>query len=170
MAKESQRPSSLSEVYESVLADKTAQERIWAKVVKTDSCWNWVSCRNRKGYSIFRVRSPKKKCGYQKLLVHRITYELLIGKIPDGLTIDHLCRNRQCVNPQHLEPVTGKVNTLRGAGLTAINARKTVCSRGHPFNEANTYVYKSEKYLGGRKCKMCIRITARELRNRWRLL
>jgi hypothetical protein len=84
---------------------------------------------------------------------HRFAWELLRGAIPDGLTLDHLCRNRRCVNPDHLEPVTAVENTMRGQAPHAINARKTHCLRGHAFDEENTYVRSD----GARICRACVR-------------
>ena len=85
--------------------------------------------------------------------LHRAIYEKFVGPIPDGLTIDHLCRNRLCVNPAHLEPVTLAANVLRGESLPAKNARKTHCPKGHPYDETNTHITKQ----GWRICKACNR-------------
>jgi hypothetical protein len=82
--------------------------------------------------------------------------ELFVGPIPEGLVIDHLCRNRGCINPTHMEPVTNAENVLRGEGPTAVNARKTHCKRGHPFDDVNTYVYAK-----GRACRMCHQLRQR---------
>lgn len=100
----------------------------------------------------------KSKQGYGKLKwegkvihAHRVSYELFIGKIPNGLQIDHLCRNTSCVNPFHLEAVTAKENILRGDSLSAKNARKTSCKNGHKFSKENTIIRKE----GGRACRTC---------------
>lgn len=110
-------------------------------------------------------RYGRIKCHDKPLSVHRIMYEDFVGPIPVGLQIDHLCRNMRCVNPAHLEPVTGRQNTLRGVGPTAQNARKTHCVHGHEFTEDNTYVERG----GGRHCRECHRIRLRRLRLRRRL-
>jgi hypothetical protein len=95
--------------------------------------------------------------GRRGVIVHRFSYEFFVGPIPAGLTIDHLCRNRACFNPVHLEAVTQRENTLRGEGPTAKLARLTHCPKGHPFSKDNTHIYKNR-----RVCKACKRITARE--------
>lgn len=84
---------------------------------------------------------------------HRVAFELIRGCIPNGLVLDHLCRNRGCVNPDHLEPVTFRENIMRGVGYTAQQARKTHCRHGHEFTVENTYVWR-----GGRICRTCRRI------------
>lgn len=96
-------------------------------------------------------------------LVHRLAYAWLVGQIPAGLTLDHLCRNTVCVNPLHLEPVTHRVNVLRGQSGVAANARKTGCPQGHPFDEINTYHYR-----GQRHCRTC-RAEANRRNNAWKV-
>lgn len=124
------------------------QDRFWRHVNKTDSCWLWLGAVSR-GYGHFVVSQRPTKT----LRAHRYSYELLVGQIPEGLTIDHLCRNRLCVNPDHLEPVTMKINVLRNGGPTALNAAKTHCLNGHPFDQQNTHITPK----GLRRCRMCER-------------
>ena len=105
-----------------------------------DGCWNWLGYKSKTGYG---------RCG--RVWAHRRAYELLIGAIPAGLEIDHLCRNRGCVNPGHMEVVTHQENQRRGNSPYGINARKTHCIRGHEFSEANTYISPN----GRRNCRRC---------------
>ena len=145
------KASKMSEVYESLLGQR--EKDFWSKVKKTKSCWNWKkSLRN--GYSVFHI--PGLNSGYG----HIFSYILLVGKIPDGLVIDHLCRNRGCVNPKHMELVTLGENSLRGLSLPAINLKKKVCVNGHEFSKENTLLMKD--YRGNfRRCKECNRTRAR---------
>lgn len=85
---------------------ETAEERFWSKVSKTANCWNWTGCILKAGYGQFYNK--------KKMYTHRYSYELHKGLIPEGLVLDHLCRNRACCNPEHLEAVTNKVNIGRG--------------------------------------------------------
>ena len=105
------------------------------------------------GYGEVTVRSPTAAKGYTTAMAHRIAYEKANGPIPAGMQIDHLCRNRACVNPSHLEAVTQRENLLRGTGTPAKNAAKTQCKHGHPFDATNTYV----KPNGSRQCRACAR-------------
>jgi len=119
--------------------------RFWPRVAKGPDCWIWTGARRSPGgYGTIRGN------GHQ-LLAHRVAYELAIGPIPEGKQLDHLCRNKGCVNPAHLEPVTNRENVLRGVGPSAVNARKTHCVNGHEFTPENTYREKG----GGRACKAC---------------
>ncbi len=89
------------------------------------------------------------------MLAHRFSYELANGPIPEGLQIDHLCRNRGCVRPDHMEAVTPRVNYLRGDSVPAKNARKTECKRGHPFTFQNTLVVERPGFHPSRQCRTC---------------
>jgi len=91
------------------------------------------------------------------LLVHRFSYQLFKGDIPMNLELDHLCRNKLCVNPDHLEAVTHRENVLRGNGLASKQAKQTHCKRGHEFNQENTAIYQ-----GKRECRICLRIGQRK--------
>ena len=129
---------------------KTVEQRFWPKVDKRqDGCWVWQAA-TLKGYGQFNV-------GHRICYAHRVAYELVVGPIPDGLELDHLCRNTLCVNPDHLEPVTMRVNILRSQSEPANNARKTHCPHGHAYDAENTYVNPK----GHRSCRECRRI-------RWR--
>lgn len=126
--------------------------RFWSKVARdpTSGCWEWQAYRNPAGYGVFSMRR-------KTLLAHRWAYEHFIGPIPEGLDLDHLCRNRCCCNPNHVEPVTRKTNVLRGdldamwRGYPSRNAAKTHCPAGHAYDERNTYVDK----IGRRFCRAC---------------
>lgn len=133
----------------------TIEERYWAKVDKSGECWIWTGARLPRGYGRFGVRAGD--CRY----AHRLAYEWLVGPIPHGFVIDHLCNRPWCVNPAHLEAVTIQVNTARGYSnpiITSLNTGKTHCPHGHPYNEANTYVWAK---TGWRQCLTCKRANAR---------
>lgn len=123
-------------------------DRLLPKVQKTSSCWLWTGAKNGE-YGVIGEGGK----GGKMLYAHRASYELFVGPIPKGMTLDHLCRVRSCVNPEHLEPVSMRENTLRGVGPSAINATKTYCIHGHPFDEENTAVRKN----GHRACRTCER-------------
>lgn len=109
-------------------------------------CWLWLGAARSK-----RSRYGSHHHNGKQYLTHRLVYELLVGPIPAELQIDHLCRNRICCNPDHLEPVTIRTNLLRGETLAAANAAKTHCLHGHPLSGENLYLHPN----GGRICKEC---------------
>lgn len=123
----------------------TPEQRFWAKVEKTEDCWNWTA-GHREGYGHFRVDQATA------WPAHRLSYTWLIGPIPDGLNLDHLCRNTFCVRPSHLQPVTQLENVWRSPTHDQWQRLKTHCLKGHPYSGDNLYVHK-----GRRHCKTCRR-------------
>jgi len=131
--------------------------RFWAKIDVTDARWTWTGRLGDDGYA--QLDKPGKHNG--QVSGHRFAYTLLVGPIPEGLVIDHLCRNHACVNPDHLEPVTQRENMLRGVSPWAAKARRTKCKRGgHLLAGANLRV------AVGRECRECSLENSREL-YRW---
>ena len=137
---------------------RPAVDRVLDRVAYSDTpfngtpCWVFTGCLSTSGYG--QVSIGSRVDGTQRnVQAHRVTYEALVGPIPAGLNLDHLCRVTSCVNPAHAEPVTQRVNVLRGAGPTALNAQRTECYRGHPFDDENTYVGPR----GNRACRECAR-------------
>lgn len=129
--------------------DDSFLRRFWSKVEKTENCWNWIGARMKSGYGEITLTSPNGKF---VLYAHRLSYMLYVdGYIPDGMTIDHLCRNRSCINPMHLEVVTPEENKRRGESPLAKFARQTHCLYGHVLDEVNTYINR----LGHRYCRKC---------------
>lgn len=123
-------------------------ERFMSHMVVTEAgCWQWTSPLDHQGYPHLYYEGRTQRA-------HRVGYQLLVGPIPEGLTLDHLCRNRGCVNPEHLEPVTLKVNHERGA-----RAQQTHCKRGHEFTPENTYV-------SAKNCRTCRRCQADAIREK----
>lgn len=113
-------------------------------------CWVYTGYIKPEGYGEGYLNGAK-------VYVHRVAYENLVGPIPEGLQLDHLCRNRACFNPLHLEPVTSRENTMRGENWSAKRAVQTECLRGHAFTDENTYVRPN----GTRWCKECGRARSR---------
>ncbi|CAA9323420.1 MAG: endonuclease [uncultured Gemmatimonadetes bacterium] len=118
-------------------------------------CWQWIRTVDPSGYGVLSINARRH-------LAHRHYYEQQVGPIPEGLVIDHLCRNTRCVNPAHLEAVTTRENILRGVGWSGTHARKTHCPAGHPLEGDNLSAYHLRK--GQRKCLACHAARQRERR------
>lgn len=132
----------------------TTEERFWQKVERTDTCWIWTACRVGVGhYGLFWGGSE-----VGKIYAHRYAYQQFVGPIPEGFVVDHLCRVRWCVNPDHLEPVTPQENLRRMGELAKA---KTHCKRGHLFSADNI---KSRAGGRWRACRECDRIYKRAWR------
>src|SRR5882672_3116293 len=125
--------------------DERLPDRFWRKVSPEpmSGCWIWTATL-RSGYGRFWE-------GHLRT-AHRLAYETMVGTVPDGLELDHLCRTRCCVNPAHLEAVTRTVNMRRGGSPIAQHHAKTQCSNGHAFDDVNTYRWRKRRY-----CKACIK-------------
>lgn len=116
-------------------------------VLAENGCWQWVGQINAvHGYGY-----------YNKLMAHRVSYEMHVALIPEGLVIDHLCRNRACVNPDHLEVVTQRENVLRGESPSAVAARRDACSNGHLYTPENLKVMTKPDGRLYRRCRTCSR-------------
>ena len=118
-------------------------------VDSVSKCWNWNGSHTRKGYAKFWWNNKTE-------LAMHFSYETFVGPIPEGLEPDHLCKNKGCSNPDHLEAVTRRENLVRGDSPVGINARKTHCTNGHVFSTENTRINKD----GSRACRECGRINA----------
>lgn len=125
-----------------------------------DGCWVWTAGARNRDYGVFQAASRKAA------FAHNWVYRQLVGDVPDGLELDHLCRNHRCVNPNHREPVTHRVNVLRGVSPAAENAKKLYGDCGHPLFGDNLLQYKD----GRRECLTCHRAHGREWANKHRVL
>ncbi len=119
--------------------------RFWQKVEIGEGCWPWIGAVSKCGYGNFKLAGADGK----QVKAHRKVYEDLVGPIPEGLHIDHLCRNPRCVRPDHLEPVTCQTNILRGHSWQARHAAKERCIRGHEFSARGSTRWRS--------CRVCAR-------------
>lgn len=114
-----------------------------------NGCWIWLGSRDRAGYGRILVKEHEK---YANRHAHRIAYQEFVGSVPEGLELDHLCRVRACVNPDHLEPVTRREN-LRRSPLTP--GSRTHCPQGHPYTPENTYLWTDKNGSERRHCRTC---------------
>lgn len=132
------------------------RERLLGRAIinQDTGCWEWTGVKTSRGYASVMVN-------YVQHTAHRVSYEMLVGPIPTGLVLDHLCRVRHCINPAHLEPVTVRENTLR----SPIRGTETECCRGHDLTGANLYISRK----GKRACRECQRQRQRGLRAAARL-
>lgn len=140
-------------------APRPVADRVWEKVDQRGplECWPWTAGVNTKGYGQIGIGGR----GGSNQNAHRVVYELVNGPVPPGLHVDHVCRNRLCCNPAHLEAVPPAVNVVeRGVGPSAINARKRRCSAGHPLSGENLVIVD-----GARLCRECRRRKDRERRS-----
>lgn len=131
----------------------------WKKVEKIENgCWAWKGSRRDSGYG-------ELERGGKRIMAHRFFYEFFKGKIREGLQIDHLCRNRACVNPDHLEAVSQRINVLRGYGVGGLNVRKTQCPNGHLLKGDNVWLRWGKRSTSWwRECREC----RREANRKWR--
>lgn len=134
-------------------------DRFWSKVDKQFlGCWLWNQKIGKNGYASFHAKG-------KTTTAHRYSYQIFFGKVQDNLHIDHICRTRHCVNPDHLEAVTVKENVVeRSMGLTGFNSRKTKCKKGHELSGDNLKILKSN----GKESRRCITCVNDEQRERWR--
>lgn len=150
--------------------DDKAQDRFWIKVDRRgpDDCWQWIASKNPKGYGYFSMPAIKRS----PFLAHRVSFIIANGQINDGMMIDHMCRNRGCVNPKHLRQVTPEVNTLENSvSITAINLTKTHCPKGHEYTPENTKINAGKKKYGRpfRLCRTCANIESARQRAKRKL-
>jgi len=133
--------------------------------VTSEGCWRWLGTINNCGYGNISVRENSRT---RTLLAHRVSYEAHVGPVGAGLVLDHLCRNRACVNPAHLEPVTMRENVMRSpVAIGSANAAKTHCANGHPYTDANTrFAVRPNGTTRTRTCRICSRAAAARYRAR----
>ena len=137
-------------------AKSTAGDRVLNRVSRDDStgCWVWLGCVQANGYARMTI-------GGRTQYAHRVSYEAFVGPIPEGLFLDHLCRNTRCVNPAHLEPVTNRENNMRGVHPWVLASKASHCVRGHKQPETG-------RHRTSGICIACIPIIKKAYRERKR--
>ena len=127
-------------------------DRFWSKVNKDaqGGCWQWTGGVTSWGYGQFHILMNGKRTNHR---AHRVCWFLEHGTLGQESVLDHICRNRLCVNPDHLRELSNAQNVLAGVGITAVNARKSSCKNGHPFDAENTRIRSG----GDRRCRACER-------------
>lgn len=120
---------------------------------QSTGCWNWDGCLNQKGYDMFNINN-------HAYMSHRVAYTKFKNKIAAGKVLDHKCRNRKCVNPDHLREVSPKINALENSlGASAINNNRTHCKKGHEFTKENTRITLVKTGKGVmRQCRACAKV------------
>lgn len=154
----------------SIGEDQVAKFMARIKPGPVPSCWEWAGNISVHGYGTFWCKLENDKiCKLRS--AHRISFLIKHGKLTDGLVIDHLCRNRSCVNPDHLREVTSRANTLENSiGLALNNLNKTHCLNGHEFSKGNTFTVKTKNGQAHRRCRECSRIGASKTRSMKKLI
>lgn len=146
---------------------KTNDERFWEKIEFVEDCWLWVASKDTGGYGVFFVGKLHGRT--KNARAHVYSYELFVGPKPKGMDLDHLCRNRACVNPAHLEPVTRRENVMRGLTVTGVygavlqNRQKTHCVNGHMFTTKNTRL----EFRRGSWRRRCLACGTESKRRQW---
>lgn len=148
------------------LRAKSLKQRFLSHVdVIPDGCWEWTGYRLYTGYGRFAVGS--RTAGTKRVVyAHRMSYELFVGPVPDGHDLDHLCRNRACVNPAHLEPVTHRENCLRGKAPNIQRHHSGKCKRGHDQIPENRRAERDKRGVIRHRCRLCANERGRNLRAR----
>ena len=147
----------------------TTQERFWQKVQFThDGCWFWLGSPDKDGYGRFHLGSRTDKSRHA-VFAHRFAYEFLVGSIPNNMTIDHICRTHNCVNPSHLRILSAVENAMAGDSIQAQNKRKTHCKRGHPLSGRFLQIVHRGNHVE-RHCRECKRLWMADYRAKKRSL